>query len=86
MPTARYDYGIASINDKIYVAGGAHSNALECFDPILGAWTSKASMIKKRQNFALFVWSEKLYAIGFNNDLDQYDPDDDEWITVRINS
>lgn len=84
MHTAREKYGIASINGKIYVAGGSNTDSLECYDPISNTWSSKKPMIAVQQN--VFEWSNKLYAIGYNKNLDQYDPEDDEWTTVRINS
>lgn len=96
MPTGRCDYGIASINGKIYVAGGVRmnacgkfvggTNALECYDPILSTWINKETMSGSRNLFVLFEWSKKLYAIGYANNVDQYDPDDDKWTTVRINA
>lgn len=85
MPTARSDYGIASINGNIYVAGGVKTNVLECYDPIRNTWTRRKDMIGDRQNFALVEWYEKLYAIGYSNNLDQYDSGNDKWTTVRIN-
>jgi N-acetylneuraminic acid mutarotase len=43
MPTARYDFAITVLNNKIYVMGGVPTNSpstdiVEEFDPVVNSW------------------------------------------------
>lgn len=88
MYTARFDYAAATMNGKIYVAGGSEGNSVinldtvECYDPIDDIWTVKHSMNHTRRNFSLVVSKGKLYAMGCVKYIEQYDPDQDEWTVV----
>lgn len=90
MPTARNGFATATMDGKIYVAGGRTSqgftNIVECYDPINDVWSTKKAMKHEREKFSLFEWFGKLYAIGWVEHLEQYDPDWDEWTVVRTNS
>lgn len=89
MPTARNNYAAATMNGKIYVAGGMMTDmvndTVECYDPIDDVWTTKKSMVHKREKFSLFESYGKLYAIGSIDSIEQYDSDKDKWTVVRKN-
>ncbi len=76
MPTARHDFGIAVLNNLIYIAGGqdqgyalgsgaAHNN-LEVYDPSQDSWTELAPMPTARYFLNLYVMNGLLYAVGGN--------------------
>lgn len=88
MPTARRDYAAATMDGKIYIAGGCSGGArvstVECYDPINDTWTSKQPMIHARRDFSLLETSKKLYALGDDEIIEQYDPVQNEWTEVRM--
>lgn len=88
MSTARYNYAAATMNGKIYVAGGSEENSVialnsvECHDPVGDIWTAKHPMNYRLSNFSLVVSQGKLYAMGCLKYIEQYDPDQDKWTVV----
>jgi hypothetical protein len=90
LPSPRYGFGTAVVNDKIYVIGGYDgfnylSEVLE-YNPASDAWTSKAKMPTPRSQLAVAVWNGKIYAMGGSRDIydlrdnnEVYDPVLDSW-------
>jgi N-acetylneuraminic acid mutarotase len=89
MPSPRYGFGTAVVNNKIYVVGGYDggnylSEVLE-YDPAFDAWTRRADMPTPRSELGVTAWNGKIYAIGgqtygatcSNNEV--YDPLTDAW-------
>jgi N-acetylneuraminic acid mutarotase len=89
LPSPRYGFGTAVVNNKIYVIGGTDGTSyldevLE-YDPLLDTWTSKAHLPTARSDLAVTVWNGKIYALGgvagdskFRNN-EVYDPLSDTW-------
>lgn len=87
MPTARSHFAAATMNGKIYVAGGWDSSGralsnVECYDPINDAWSVKGPMKYARRNFSIVELNGKMYAIGFERHIERYDPNKNEWTVV----
>ncbi|MDP2808494.1 MAG: kelch repeat-containing protein, partial [bacterium] len=92
MPSPRYGFGTAVVNNKIYVIGGTDgwnylSEVLE-YDPALDTWTRKADMPTPRSSLGVAVWNGKIYAIGgrsseavFKNN-EAYDPLSNIWTSL----
>ena len=68
MPSPRYGFGTAVVNNKIYVIGGNYGlnylNEVLEYDPLLDTWVRKADMPTARSGLAVAVWDNKIYAIG----------------------
>jgi hypothetical protein len=89
LPSARYGFGTAVVNGRIYVIGGNNGTSelaevLE-YDPLLDSWTRKADMPTSRSELAVTVWNNKIYALGGRNNTsffgnnEVYDPLLDAW-------
>jgi N-acetylneuraminic acid mutarotase len=68
------------------------SNLLHSFDPETGVWERHANMLTPKSHFesAAFVFGNKIIAAGGQvddyrptRDVQQYDMDTDEWVTVK---
>jgi N-acetylneuraminic acid mutarotase len=92
LPSPRYGFGTAVVNDKVYVIGGTNgadalAEVLE-YSPLLDTWTGKTGMPTPRSNLAVTVWNGKIYAIGgkANDSLfgenEAYDPLLDSWSSL----
>jgi len=96
MPTARYRFGIAAVNGKIYAIGGQASGVTlgtnEEYDPATDTWTTKTPMPTPRYYFAVAVYQNKIYTFGGLTELplqnntyvgvtEVYDPATDTWET-----
>ena len=90
LPSARYGFGTAVVNGKIYVIGGTdginYLNEVLEYDPALDSWTRKADMPTARSDLAVTVWDNKIYAIGgsrtindLKNNNEAYDPASNTW-------
>ncbi len=80
MPTARYGFGIAVYNNKIYVFGGVNQfgtylSTVEVYDPSTDTWTIKSNMTSSKALAAATVGS-KIYLIGGVDikTVEEYDP------------
>ena len=62
MHEARYDFGVAVVDGKIYAIGGApqpgkgYSNTVEEYDPQTNTWTNKTPMPTARSEFTTAVY------------------------------
>jgi N-acetylneuraminic acid mutarotase len=94
MPTARFSFGVAVLNGKIYAIGGAvatQSGALtaanEEYDPTTNTWTAKASMPIPRYGCTVAAYENKIYVFGggingsYTNMTEVYDPATNTWAT-----
>ena len=89
MLSKRCRLGVATLNGKLYAAGGYDGNVflktVEVYDPATNEWSSMASMNVKRSRVALVANCGKLYAIGGYdgisnlNSVEVYDPETDSW-------
>ena len=93
MLTKRCRLGAASLNGKIYIAGGYDGNVflktVDCFDPITNKWSKVADMNVKRSRVALVANCGKLYAIGGYDgsanlcSVEVFDPETMMWTLTR---
>ena len=92
MQVARYGFGVAVVNGKIYAIGGASSNGFlatnEVYDPATNTWVSKKPMPTPRSAFGIAVYQNKIYCIGGYIDgfsatgvNEVYNPATDTWET-----
>ena len=89
MISKRCRLGVASLNGKLYAAGGYDGNvflkSVECFDPVANKWKLVSPMNVKRSRVALVANCGKLYAIGGYdgvsnlNSMEVYDPVANVW-------
>jgi|SRR6185437_8189420 len=69
MPTPRTEFGVATVNNKIYAVGG-YSNSgsvlrtVEEYDPATDSWARKADMPTPRRQLIVVSVNNKIYAIG----------------------
>ena len=69
MPTARWQLGTATVDDKIFAIGGRNEvsrylDINEMYDPATNTWVKKAPMPTPRNSFAIAVYENKIYVIG----------------------
>lgn len=96
MPTPRTEFGMATVNNKIYAIGGYSGSVLrtvEEYDPATDTWTHKADMPTPRRQLIVVSVNNKIYAIGgvnFSSDpnsliysysTEEYNPATNTWIT-----
>ena len=96
MPTPRTEFGVATVNNKVYAIGGYSGSVLrtvEEYDPATDTWTRKADMPTARRQLVVAVVNNKIYVIGgvnFTSDVnsltysyatEEYDPGTDTWKT-----
>ena len=95
IPTARFSFGAAVVNGKIFAIGGAVNSlsALlavnEEYDPIADKWSEKVPMPKPTYGFAVAVYENRIYVFGggidnystLTNVTLMYDPPTDRWVT-----
>lgn len=94
MPTPRTEFGVATVNNKIYAIGGYSGSVLrtvEEYDPATDTWTQKADMPTARRQLVVTTVNNRIYAIGgvnFTSDpnslvysysTEEYDPATDTW-------
>lgn len=94
MPTPRTEFGVATVNNKIYAIGGYSGSVLrtvEEYDPSTDTWTLKADMPTPRRQLIVVAVNNKIYAIGgvdFTSNLnsldysyttEEYDPFTNTW-------
>ncbi|WP_436867042.1 Kelch repeat-containing protein [Bacillus fungorum] len=93
----RVGAGVAKVNGKFYVIGGASgstvSNVVQEYDPNTNKWSNKANMPTARTDLGVAVVDNKIYAIGgyrgnafayggATNIVEVYDPTTDSWLTT----
>lgn len=88
MHFARYNYSAAIMNGKIYVAGGRNGSgspliSVECYDPVEDKWIEVSNMNHPRASFGLVEKNSYLYALGYHESIEQYDPLRNVWTVVR---
>ena len=94
MPTARYDFGVAVVDGKIYAIGGDRSGPNpslgnnEMYKPATDTWTTEEPMPTARRNFGITVFENKIYVMGGDSssggplgENEVYDPITDSWET-----
>jgi N-acetylneuraminic acid mutarotase len=92
MHTARFSFGVAVVNGKIYAIGGAVATqsreltaANEEYDPVTDVWTEKAPMPTARYGCAVVAYENKIYVFGGGandsntNRTEVYDPAANTW-------
>lgn len=94
MHTPRTEFGVATVNDKLYAIGGYSGSTLhtvEEYDPATNTWTTKADMPTARALLVVTAVNNKIYAIGgmnytnpnyvtYINSTEEYDPATNTWI------
>ena len=88
MPTARYSFGIAVYENKIYCIGGSvngpHLAVNEVYDPATDTWETKTSMPTARAGLSANAVNDRIYLMGGNSantTNEAYDPATDSWST-----
>ncbi len=97
MPTARSSFGIAVVQNKIYVIGGetdeGYTIANEVYDPLTDTWETRTPMPTVRADLSANVVDGKIYLIGGTeiygygawpraiNVTEVYDTQTDSWTT-----
>lgn len=94
MPTYRIDFGVGTLQEEIYVVGGAKRSCfdrgvtarVDVYDPSSDRWRRKKSMPTSRRDIGVGVMNNKLYAIGGKGRVDwlptneEFDPEHDRWV------
>jgi len=91
MPTARNRFGIAVVQNKIYVIGGetdeGYTGVNEVYDPLTDTWETRTPMPTVRADLSANVVDDKIYLIAgsggwpFHTVNEVYDPVTDSWTT-----
>ena len=93
MAIPRTEFGVATVNDKIYAIGGYSGlvlRSVEEYDPTLDTWTARANMPTARRLLIVAAVNNKIYAIGgmdytnpnnvsYRNETEAYDPATNTW-------
>lgn len=85
MSTARANFGLVALDDRIYAVGGAAADGsplatVERYDPVTNAWSPRASMSKARAGAAVFAAGGRIYAAGGGDaTVEVYNPATDAW-------
>ncbi|XP_075692842.1 kelch-like protein 4 [Rhinoderma darwinii] len=85
----RLQFGVAVIDDKLYVVGGRDglktSNTVECFNPVNKVWTIMPPMSTHRHGLGVAVLEGPMYAVGghdgwsYLNTVERWDPQARQW-------
>ena len=94
MPTERFSFGIAIVNNRIFAIGGALATesgeltaANEAYDPATNTWTKRAPMPTPRYGCAATTYENMIYVFGggtnesYTNKTEVYDPVTNTWET-----
>ncbi len=85
LPTPRYGFGTAVVNDKIYLMGGKDPSEnvlslVEEYDPLSDTWTQKADMPTPRYEATTAIYNNTIYVFGGStNKVEEYDPQTNVW-------
>jgi N-acetylneuraminic acid mutarotase len=88
----RSECGMAACNGKLFVLGGGGPSAVEAFDPVTAAWSSKAKTPVDMNHFQPVSYQHKIYVLeafsggdypnqGNLKNVYIYDTDKDSWTT-----
>ncbi len=94
MPTARFSFGVAVLDSRIYAIGGAVdtesdevTGANEVYDPSADVWIKKEAMPTPRYGCAVVAYDGRIYVLGgaanetYLDVTEVYDPSTDSWET-----
>lgn len=82
MPTARFDFGIAVYQNKIYCFGGSNGQPLgetEVYDPQTDTWETKTPMIRKRKYVTANTIGDAIHILTLDKLHYVYYPQTDNW-------
>uniref|UniRef100_A0A672JXH6 Kelch-like protein 4 n=1 Tax=Sinocyclocheilus grahami TaxID=75366 RepID=A0A672JXH6_SINGR len=85
----RLQFGVAVIDNKLYVVGGRDglktSNMVECYNPITKVWSTMPPMSTHRHGLGIAVLEGPMYAVGghdgwsYLNTVERWDPQARQW-------
>uniref|UniRef100_A0A4W3HZ07 Kelch like family member 1 n=1 Tax=Callorhinchus milii TaxID=7868 RepID=A0A4W3HZ07_CALMI len=88
----RLQFGVAVIDDKLYVVGGRDGlktlNTVECYDSKTKTWTALPPMSTHRHGLGVAVLEGPMYAVGghdgwsYLNTVERWDPQSRQWTYV----
>ncbi|XP_035192292.1 kelch-like protein 1 [Oxyura jamaicensis] len=88
----RLQFGVAVIDDKLFVIGGRDGlktlNTVECYNPKTKAWTVLPPMSTHRHGLGVTVLEGPIYAVGghdgwsYLNTVERWDPQSQQWTFV----
>jgi N-acetylneuraminic acid mutarotase len=94
MPTARFSFGLAVLDGRIYAIGGAVDTEFgevtgvnEVYEPVADVWVEKEAMPTPRYGCAVVAYDGRIYVFGgasnntYLNATEVYDPTTDSWET-----
>jgi kelch-like protein 1/4/5 len=86
------------LDEKLYVIGGRESSichrSVECYDPLVNRWTTKAPMNKRRGGAAAVSYNGSIYVFGGHDlpvsnpacqrtpSIEKYSPATDTWTLI----
>ncbi|KAL0275567.1 UNVERIFIED_CONTAM: hypothetical protein PYX00_003381 [Menopon gallinae] len=92
MTIRRLQFGVAVIEDKLYVVGGRDGlktlNRVECYDLKTKTWSNLPEMLTHRHGLGVGVLEGPLYAVGghdgwsYLNSVERWDPQTKAWSDV----
>lgn len=89
----RRDFPLIFFSQRVFAVGGYDDQRLssvEYFDDYENKWKKVSPMKRARDQHAVFVHNNRLYAVGGTNDvgldpsMEYYDPSIDKWSLVRF--
>uniref|UniRef100_A0A8D2EK83 Kelch like family member 1 n=1 Tax=Theropithecus gelada TaxID=9565 RepID=A0A8D2EK83_THEGE len=88
----RLQFGVAVIDDKLFVIGGRDGlktlNTVECYNPKTKTWTVLPPMSTHRHGLGVTVLEGPIYAVGghdgwsYLNTVERWDPQSQQWTFV----
>nr|UZC49351.1 kelch-like protein [Carassius auratus]WEX30160.1 Kelch-like protein 4-B [Carassius auratus] len=85
----RLQFGVAVIDNKLYVVGGRDglktSNMVECYNPVTKVWSTMPPMSTHRHGLGIAVLEGPMYAVGghdgwsYLNTVERWDPQARQW-------
>lgn len=92
MSTSRYDFGLETVNDKLYAIGGdgrdGKLDSVEEYNIAANQWSKKKPMPTARSGLQTASLDGKIFAIGGNTGkksssaVERYDPAADRWMSL----
>ncbi|HYS09030.1 MAG TPA: kelch repeat-containing protein [Myxococcales bacterium] len=97
LPLARWDHALVALNGALYAIGGYSGSTLSSvarYDPAGGSWSSAASLLTARREFAAGAVDGKIYVacgmdytdpnhVSYVSTTEQYDPAANQWTAGR---